>query len=73
MSTQQSADQWVTVIGKALDSATSSSDGMPNLSLCLLRDAIGGDDTEAISRNLTLEMEDQWMDDVSIIVQRFEI
>jgi len=71
MSAQESADQWVTVIGNALDSTTS--DGIPNLSLSLLRDAIGGDDAEAVSRNLTLEMDDQWMDDVSIIVQRLQI
>jgi pyruvate dehydrogenase phosphatase len=71
MSTQQSADHWVTVIGKTLDSATSG--GMPNLSLCLLRDAIGGDDADAVSRNLTLEMDDQWIDDVSIIVQRLQV
>jgi hypothetical protein len=44
---------------------------MPNLSLCLLRDAIGGDDVDAVSRYLTLEMDDKWIDDISIVVQRF--
>jgi len=69
MGAQQAADQWVNVIGTVLDSAT---DGIPNLSLCLLRDAIGGEDAETVSRNLTLEMEEQWMDDVSIVVQRLQ-
>jgi len=64
------ADQWVTVVGQILDSVISDDD-MPNLSLCLLRDAIGGDDVDAVSRYLTLEMDDKWIDDISIVVQRF--
>lgn len=71
MGAQQSADHWVAVIGSVLDEVTA--DGIPNLSLCLLRDAIGGDDAETVSRNLTLEIEEQWMDDVSIIVQQLHI
>jgi pyruvate dehydrogenase phosphatase len=70
MNIQQLADQWVTVVGQILDSVTSDDD-MPNLSLCLLRDAIGGDDVDAVSRYLTLEMDDKWIDDISIVVQRF--
>jgi pyruvate dehydrogenase phosphatase len=41
-----------------------------NLAVRLLRDAVGGDNTELVSRNLTLEMEDKWMDDITILVQR---
>lgn len=69
MSLQEAADHWVTVIGRAIDAK--SDDEMPNLSLYLLRDAIGGNEADIISRNLTLEMEEQWMDDTSIVVQRF--
>lgn len=64
------ADLWVAVVGLALKSRTHQQ--KQSLSLCLLRDAIGGQDAEAVSRHLTLESEEQWMDDTSIIVQRYK-
>ncbi|KAH7922369.1 protein serine/threonine phosphatase 2C [Leucogyrophana mollusca] len=70
---QQMADRWVQVVGKSLNSRVDKDGGASaNLALSLLRDAIGGDDVELVSRNVTLEMEDKWMDDVTILIQRFQ-
>lgn len=41
------------------------------MGLYLLRDAIGGQDAHRLSRNMTVEMEERWMDDVTIVIQRF--
>ncbi|KAG8213848.1 phosphatase 2C-like domain-containing protein [Butyriboletus roseoflavus] len=59
-----------------IDATLSESDlaerGLPkNLALDLLRDAIGGEDIDLASRNLTLEMDEKWMDDITVLVQRF--
>lgn len=70
MSDQEMADRWVRVIGRRMRS-TKDVDLQSNLALRLLRDAVGGNNIELVSRNLTLEMEDKWMDDVTILVQRF--
>lgn len=43
-----------------------------NIAVQLLRDAIGGDDLTKVSANLTVEMDERWMDDTTILVQRFE-
>lgn len=56
-------NQWAIVVGEAMSEA--------NASFRLLRDALGGDNAELVSRNLTLEMEDPWIDDITVIVQRF--
>jgi pyruvate dehydrogenase phosphatase len=37
----------------------------------LLRDAIGADDISRSSANLTVEMDERWIDDTTIIVHRF--
>lgn len=42
-----------------------------NLAVHLLREAIGGADMERASANLTVEMDERWMDDTTIIVHRF--
>ncbi|KAI5120983.1 hypothetical protein M0805_006655 [Coniferiporia weirii] len=42
-----------------------------NLAVHLLRDAIGGDDVARVSANLTVEMDERWMDDTTILVHRF--
>ncbi|KAJ7782994.1 phosphatase 2C-like domain-containing protein [Mycena metata] len=42
-----------------------------NTALSLLRAAIGGQDEQKVSRSLTVEMDERWMDDVSISIQRF--
>lgn len=70
MSDQEMADRWVRVIGRRMRSSKDV-DLQSNLALRLLRDAIGGNNIELVSQNLTLEMEDKWMDDVTILVQRF--
>lgn len=59
-------DQWAQIVGHSLESSTQR-----NSALSLLRAAIGGDDIKAVSRNLTVEMDERWMDDTTIIVQRF--
>ncbi|KAF7971213.1 hypothetical protein HWV62_21612 [Athelia sp. TMB] len=65
---QTLAEHMVAVVGRALSSSNRSRD----LSVNLLKDALGGEDLEAMSLRLTLESEEQWMDDTSIIVQRFQ-
>jgi len=70
MSDQEMADHWVRVVGRHMR-PTKDADLQSNPALRLLRDAIGGSNIELVSRNLTLEMEDKWMDDVTILVQRF--
>jgi pyruvate dehydrogenase phosphatase len=46
------------------------SESQGNAALHLLRDALGGSDKEKVSRMLTVEMSDRWMDDTTILVQR---
>lgn len=67
---ESSAERWMEVVSAA--SATTSTDGgdEPNLALALLRDAIGGNDLDKVSRYLTVEMDHRWMDDTTILVQR---
>ena len=69
---QEMADEWTQVIGQALGSNTGPNSGRPktHLALSLLREAIGGSDTQLVSRCLTVEMEERWMDDTTILVQR---
>ncbi|EGO00161.1 hypothetical protein SERLA73DRAFT_72899 [Serpula lacrymans var. lacrymans S7.3] len=63
---RQMVDRWVKIVGQAIDSRETR-----NLALRLLRDGIGGDNVQLVSRNLTLEIEEKWMDDVTILIQRF--
>jgi pyruvate dehydrogenase phosphatase len=72
LSDQEMADRWVGVVGHHMHSTTDMGSIQSNLALRLLRDAVGGDNSELVSRNLTLEMEDKWMDDITILVQRFQ-
>jgi len=65
---QQLIDNWVGVVGRTLQKRHAHP---PNLALALLRESIGGEDTELVSRNLTVEMDERWMDDTTILVQRF--
>jgi len=62
---QDMIHRWVTVVGRAIGNRARG-----NLALSLLRDGLGGDDIRLISQKLTVEMEEKWMDDVTIIVQR---
>ncbi|KAJ6475222.1 phosphatase 2C-like domain-containing protein [Mycena vitilis] len=58
---------WTELVGRVLDSQPTV-----NIALSLLRAAIGGQDERKVSRSLTVEMEERWMDDVSISIQRFQ-
>ncbi|KAF7362013.1 PPM-type phosphatase domain-containing protein [Mycena venus] len=58
---------WTELVGRILDSQSPA----VNIALSLLRAAIGGQDEHKVSRSLTVEMEERWMDDVSISIQRF--
>lgn len=62
---QDMIHRWVNVVGRAAGNRTRG-----NLALSLLRDGLGGDDIRLVSQKLTVEMEEKWMDDVTIIVQR---
>ncbi|CDO76720.1 hypothetical protein BN946_scf184796.g14 [Trametes cinnabarina] len=68
---QDMADEWTQVVGRELDSNAGPGIERKNLALSLLREAIGGSDAQLVSRNLTVEMEERWMDDTTIVVQRF--
>ncbi|KAI9507891.1 protein serine/threonine phosphatase 2C [Russula earlei] len=57
--------RWVSVVGRNIENRTQG-----NLALSLLRDGLGGNDVRLVSQRLTVEMEEKWMDDVTIIVQR---
>ncbi|KAF7298193.1 PPM-type phosphatase domain-containing protein [Mycena chlorophos] len=59
------AHQWAQIIGAALDTGP----GVQNAALSLLRAALGSE-IVAQSRNLTVEMDERYMDDLSIIIRR---
>ncbi|KAI0674993.1 phosphatase 2C-like domain-containing protein [Trametes maxima] len=67
---QEMAEEWIQVVGKVHEAQSGPANGRANLALSLLREAIGGSDTQLVSRNLTVEMEERWMDDTTIVVQR---
>ncbi|KAH8828400.1 protein serine threonine phosphatase 2C [Flagelloscypha sp. PMI_526] len=48
----------------------SGGDDDVNLSLVLLRHALGGDNLEKLSRNLTSEAASKWMDDITVVVEK---
>lgn len=59
------ADKWVQLVAKREKPWDAS-----NLALYLLRDSLGGNNAEKVSRMMTVEMTCRWMDDTTIIVQR---
>lgn len=70
LSESELAQRWIRIVGSSLKRRREQ--GLPkNLAFDLLRDAIGGDDIDLVSRNLTLEMDDKWIDDVTVLVHRF--
>ena len=64
------AIRWARVVGTELDRSQAEARAPRNLALTLLRDSLGGADTKLVSRNLTVEMDEKWMDDVTIAVVR---
>ncbi|KAI0268612.1 protein serine/threonine phosphatase 2C [Gloeopeniophorella convolvens] len=57
---------WVRVAGQCIEGRMRTG----NVALSLLREGLGGDDIRLVSENLTVEMEERWMDDVTILVQQ---
>lgn len=62
---RETVGHWIQIVAQGLDLDRSS-----NAALTLLRHVLGGDDTQVVSRNLTVEMEERWMDDTTILIQR---
>lgn len=54
---------WVELVG-----ATKIGGGRQNAALRLLREGLGGEDGEKVSRVLTVELMEKWMDDTTVIV-----
>lgn len=54
--------RWMRCIGNAKPT--------DKLSLLILRDGLGGTDTERVSRMFSVEMMERWMDDTTVLVQR---
>lgn len=54
--------------GKAGKKEKERNERNPNPALALLRRGLGGESEEYVSRMLTVEMEERWMDDTSIVV-----
>lgn len=64
-------NDWVNIVAQELERRRTDAQDPENLAVCLLRDGLGGDDTKLVSRNLTVEMDEKWMDDTTILVVRF--
>ncbi|KAG6813656.1 hypothetical protein H0H92_008893 [Tricholoma furcatifolium] len=62
------AKHWIQTVAEGLRSASKE-----NLALYLLRDALGGDDIGLVSRMITVEMDEKWMDDTTILVQKLRL
>ncbi|KAL5528158.1 hypothetical protein ACEPAF_7294 [Sanghuangporus sanghuang] len=76
--------RWAAMIGEVINNSNSSSSSSSisrsaperngsrwNTAVHVLRDAIGGDDLSRVSANLTVEMEERWIDDTTILVHKF--
>jgi len=63
---QEALLHWVTVVGNSF----SDTETTPSL-LSLLREVIGGANSTRVARNLTLDMPEKWMDDITVIARRF--
>ncbi|KAG6915397.1 hypothetical protein DXG01_011716 [Tephrocybe rancida] len=67
MDATEVVERWINISGHVLDSRRMET---VNCALYLLRDMLGGDDIDMVSRNLTVEMEERWMDDTTILMQK---
>lgn len=56
--------RWVNIVGEHYREQGT------NLALWLLREALGGSDSEKVSRMITVEMAFRWMDDTTVLVIR---
>jgi len=59
---------WARSVG-GLAGGLDGADRKDNMALRLLREALGGEDRDKVSSVLTLDMDVQWIDDTSIVVQ----
>jgi pyruvate dehydrogenase phosphatase len=59
----QMANTWVQLVA-----ATKFGGQRQNAALCLLREGLGGQDGEKVSRVLTVELMEKWMDDTTVVV-----
>jgi len=60
------APRWVENVGDKINRDPEQR----NLALSLLRDALGGEDGDKVSRMITVEMTFRWMDDTTVLVHR---
>ena len=60
-------ESWARSVGVAGD--LDGADKKNNMALKLLREALGGEDRDKVSTVLTLDMDEAWIDDTSIVVQ----
>jgi pyruvate dehydrogenase phosphatase len=65
-SVAEKAGTWVDVVGGTMMETREI--GKENLALRLLRHALGGEQRQLVSRMITVEMTDRWMDDTTILV-----
>lgn len=65
---EEAAQQWVDAAGAAFGEGRMPNANPDNMALRILRTALGGDDLEAVSQMVTLEMESPWMDDTTVVV-----
>lgn len=70
MNATQVLEHWANILGSAIDSKTETN---VNAAVRLLRDILGGDDVDMVSRNLTVEMDERWVDDITILIQTVRI
>ncbi len=61
-------DLWTDVVGRTIGGVDVVAGGTKNPALSLLRDALGGTDVKQVSSMLTVELEERWMDDTTIVV-----
>jgi len=76
---RETIEAWVRVAGACIDAARASSEDAnrgvdvqgvleDNTALAILRDVLGGDDTDKVSQVVTAEVMDRFMDDTTIQV-----
>ena len=61
---------WNDVMDKAMSAKGEGSGDESNAAMRILRQGLGGDDLEAVSKALTTEFQGRWMDDTTVLVVR---
>lgn len=65
---QELVNKWTKAIGKSLDGNKKL-----NPAVAVIKEAIGGDNHHSVSKNLTVEMDEPWLDDMTVTVQKYNI